>query len=298
MGSQRMPAAEVEVSADLVRRLVAAQHPDLAHLPVEMMANGWDNVMFRVGDALVARLPRREVGARSLVHEQRWLPVLGPRLPLPVPAPVRVGRPQFGYPWPWSVVRFLPGGVASRNPPADPRAAAAGLGAFLGALHTPASPEAPANPYRGVPLAGRAPALARCLSIVGDLVDHGAVMRVWEGAVAAPQWDGPPAWLHGDLHPANILVHDGRVSGVIDFGDVTAGDPATDLSVVWMLLPAECHDAFRDAYHAAAGRAGGDDLWLRARGWALALSLAFLAQSADDPVIAEIGRHTITAVLA
>jgi aminoglycoside phosphotransferase (APT) family kinase protein len=110
------------------------------------MANGWDNVMCRVGEELIARMPRRAVAARLLVHEQRWLPVLGPRLPLPVPAPVRVGQPGLGYPWPWSIVPFLPGQVAARNPPADLRDAAISLGRFLAALHTPAAPDAPANP--------------------------------------------------------------------------------------------------------------------------------------------------------
>jgi aminoglycoside phosphotransferase (APT) family kinase protein len=293
-----MPAAEVDVSPDLVRRLLATQQPDLAHLPVEVMANGWDNVMYRVGDQLVARLPRREVAARLLMHEQQWLPVLQPRLPLPVPAPVRAGQPGLGYPWPWSVVPFLPGQIAARNPPTDLRDAAVSLGTFLGVLHTPAPPDAPVNASRGVPLAARSAADTQNISAVGDLVDRTAVLRAWETAVATPQWDGPPVWLHGDLHPANILVHRGRISGVIDFGDITSGDPATDLAVAWTLLPADCHDAFRNAYRAAGRYAASDDTWARAKGWALALSLVFLAHSADNPLLAEIGRHTLSAVLA
>jgi aminoglycoside phosphotransferase (APT) family kinase protein len=292
-----MPAAEVDVSADLVRRLLAAQHLDLAGLPVEVIASGWDNVICRVGDVLVARLPRRALAARLLVHEQRWLPVLAPRLPLPVPVPVRVGQPGLGYPWPWSIVPFLPGQVASRNPPADPQGAAVSLGRFLAALHTPAAPDAPLNLVRGVPLAHRSAAVTQNLSVLGALVDHRAVMRRWEAALAAPLWDGPPVWLHGDLHPANILVHRGRISGVIDFGDITSGDPAADLSVAWMLLPADCHDAFRGAYRAAGQHGASDDSWARARGWALALSLAILAHSADNPVLEEIGHRTISAVL-
>jgi aminoglycoside phosphotransferase (APT) family kinase protein len=292
-----MPAAEVSVSPELVRRLLEAQQPDLAHLPVRLMAHGWDNIMYRLGDELAVRLPRRAAAAGLIVHEQRWLPVVAPRLPLPVPAPVRAGRAAPGHPWPWSVVPFLPGRLAAREPPADPADAALSLGGFLAALHAPAPPDAPANPNRGIPLAERAAVVAENLCVLGRLVDRGAATRAWQAAMATPAWDGAPVWVHGDLHPANILVHRGRISGVIDFGDITAGDPATDLSVAWMLLPTGCHRAFRDAYHAAGGPADGDDLWARARGWALALSLACLANSADNPLIAAIGRRTIGAVL-
>jgi aminoglycoside phosphotransferase (APT) family kinase protein len=294
---RRMPAAEVDVSPELVRRLLAAQQPDLAQLPVEVMANGWDNLMCRLGVQLAVRLPRRAIAARLLRHEQRWLPVLAPRLPLPTPAPVRAGQPALGYPWPWSVVPYLPGQVAARTPPADPRAGAADLGGFLGALHAPAPPDAPVNAVRGVPLAGRRAMDMENLTALGGRVDRGAVLRECEAALAAPPWDGPPVWVHGDLHPANILVHSGRVSGVIDFGDLTSGDPATDLSVAWMLLPAGCHAAFREAYRAAGGRPDGDGIWARARGWALVLSLAFLAHSADNPLMARIGQRTLSAVL-
>ena len=292
-----MPAAEVSVSPGLVRRLLAAQQPDLARLPIEVMANGWDNLVCRLGSELVVRLPRRAVAAELVVHEQRWLPVLAPRLPLPVPVPVRAGLPGLGYPWPWSIVPFLPGRIAAHDPPADPRDAAVSLGGFAGALHAPAAPDAPANPYRGVALADRSDTAADRVSQLGDLIDRDAVLRVWEAAAAAPRWDGPPVWLHGDLHPANILVDQSRISGVIDFGDITSGDPATDLAVAWMLLPAEFHGAFRDAYRAASGHAAGDDTWARARGWALGLSLAMLANSADNPLMAEIGHRTMRAVL-
>ena len=292
-----MPAAEVSVPPELVRRLLAAQQPDLAHLPVRLIAHGWDNLMYRLGDELAVRLPRRAAAAPLIVHEQRWLPVVAPRLPLPVPAPVRAGRPAPGYPWPWSIVPFLPGQLAAREPPADPAVAAASLGRFLAALHVPAPQDAPVNRNRGVPLAERTAVVTQNLGMVGDMVDRGAAVRAWQAALATPAWGGAPVWLHGDLHPANILVHRGRISAVIDFGDITAGDPAADLSVAWMLLPADCRGDFRDAYRAVGGHAEGDDTWARARGWALALSLAFLAHSADNPVIAAIGRRTIGAVL-
>jgi len=300
----RMPAAEVEVSADLVRRLLADQHPDLARLPVEFLANGWDNELYRVGDGLLARLPRRALGAQIITNEQRWLPGLAPRLPLPIPCPVRTGVPGCGYPYPWSVVPYLPGVPAAQASRLDPAPAAVAVGGFLGALHAPAPADAPANPFRGVPLAERAGSFAANLALLTgqagqDRAGRAAVLRAWDAALAAPGWDGPPAWLHGDLHPANILVSDGQVSGVIDFGDITAGDPAADLSVAWMLLPPGSHASFWSAYAAAGGAGGraGDALRARARGWALNLAIVFLAHSEDNPVLRQVGRRTLRAVL-
>lgn len=341
----RMPAADVEVTTELVRRLLADQHPDLAGRPVEFLANGWDNAMFRLGDELVVRLPRRQVAAQNLVNEQRWLPALAPAIHLPIPAPERTGLPAHGYPFRWSVVPYLPGDPAAEaGPRLDLASAAVSLGRFLGELHAPAPPEAPANPVRGVPLADRANAFEANLAQLDDIrgpadradgagkpdpdgqaanaddeadgsdqanrVDRAAVRRAWAAALAAAPYAGPPRWLHGDLHPANILVRDGRISAVIDFGDITAGDPATDLAVAWMLLPTERHPAFRAAYRTAGNRpadatdaATADDgpagtaLWDRARGWALSLAIVFLAYSADNPQLRAVGRRTLDRVL-
>ncbi len=287
-----MPAADVVVSPRLVRDLLADQHPDLAGGDVEVLANGWDNLVCRLGAGRLARLPRRAAAAGPLVNEQRCLPELAARLPLPVPVPVRTGRPGRGYPWAWSVVRHLPGEIAARTPPCDPAEAARALGGFLAALHAPAPADAPVHSSRGIPLAGRAPGVLAQLPHLADPAERAAALRVWERAAAAPVWDGPPLWLHGDLHPANVLVDGGAISAVIDFGDLTAGDPATDLSVAWMLLPAPHRAAFRRI----CGH-GDDATWTRARGWALALALVFLTHSADNPLMAAVGRRTLNAVL-
>ena len=310
----RMPAAEVEVSADLVRWLLADQHPDLARLPVEFLANGWDNELYRVGDELVARLPRRALGAQIIKNEQRWLPGLAPKLPLPIPYPERTGVPGRGYPYSWSVVPYLPGVPAAQVSSFDAAGfdaagfdaagfdaagAAAAVGGFLGALHVPAPADAPANPFRGVPLAERAGTFAANLALLTGQVDRDAVLRLWDAALAVPRYDGPPVWLHGDLHPANILVDDGQVSGVIDFGDITAGDPASDLAVAWMLLPPGCHARFWAAYQAVGGTGGraSDALQARSRGWALNFAIVFLAHSEDNPVLRDVGRRTLRTVL-
>ncbi|MEY9845383.1 aminoglycoside phosphotransferase (APT) family kinase protein [Streptacidiphilus sp. BW17] len=298
MTVHRMPAAEIPLTVELVRHLLDEQHPDLAGLPLEVLANGWDNMVCRLGEEFLVRLPRRAQSAELVDHEQRWLPELATRLPLPVPAPVRIGRPAGEYPWSWSIVPFLPGRIAADTTLDDVPSATTALGGFLAALHTPAPPDAPVNAFRGIPLAGRGDGVLRGLTNVADTADREAALTVWEAAVAAPVWDGPPLWLHGDLHPANVLVDEGRITAVIDFGDLTSGDPATDLSVAWMLFPAEDRRTdLREAYDHAGGPAD-DATWARARGWALALALVFLTHSADNPLMGGIGERTLRAVLA
>lgn len=295
MPPRRMPAADVPIDTDLVRRLVADQFPHWAGLemaPVE--SPGWDNALFRLGPELLVRLPRRALGAELVPNEQRWLPVLAPTLPLPVPVPIGCGVPGAGYPWPWSVCRWLPGrsvadaGLAG----VDPGALADSLGAFLAALHVPAPPDAPRNPWRGVPLAERDEATRGYLADLEGELDVAGLRALWDEALGLPAWRGPDVWVHGDLHPANLILHEHRLHAVVDFGDLCAGDPATDLSVAWMLLPSEARDRLR-----AAGGAD-DDTWARARGWAVSLSLAYLANSADNPIIEGIGHRTVAELLA
>ncbi|MDH4074987.1 MAG: aminoglycoside phosphotransferase family protein [Acidimicrobiia bacterium] len=288
-----MPAAEMAVDEPLVRRLLAAQFPASVGLPLRREANGWDNVVYRLGPALAVRLPRRQAGAELVLNEQRWLPVLAPALPLPVPIPVLAGHPGEGYPWPWSVVPWFPGDVAATTQPADPTATADALGRFVAALHRPAPPHAPVNTVRGCPLAQRHDAVEERLARVGPALapaERHTLAAAWAAGLAAPAWHGSLRWLHGDLHPANLLVDErGRLAAVIDFGDLTAGDPATDLAVAWMLFDDE---PARTRFLVAAGQPDEATI-TRARGWAVNLALAMAAASADNPTMATVARRTI-----
>jgi aminoglycoside phosphotransferase (APT) family kinase protein len=296
--SDRGPTAELTIDVDLVRRLLLEQHPDLAHLPLTQTGEGWDNAVFRLGDDLAIRLPRRPATVALMENEQRWLPELAPRLPLPVPAPVRIGRPGSGLPWTWSIVPWFPGTASFAAPPFDPRAAAIALGSFVRALHQPAPADAPHSPWRSIPLDARTVRMHEHLDELHDTVNRERILALWDRLVVTPRWSGPPMWIHGDLHPGNLLNHHGTLSAVIDFGDVTCGDPATDLAVMWMLLPPE----HRQTLFAAAGRnrsnPADDQMWHRARGWALSIGVAMVALGQHGNPMAELGRKTIACALA
>jgi aminoglycoside phosphotransferase (APT) family kinase protein len=287
-----LPPAEHPVDAALARALLAGQHPDLAGLPIARAAEGWDNVMFRLGDDLALRLPRRAVGAELIRAEQRWLPGLAATLPLPIPAPLRTGSPALGYPWPWSVTPWLPGLAAEQAPLRADQAAR--LGAFLKALHRPAPADAPFNPHRSVTLAERtatAPAMARVAAARPELIDE-TVRQAWRDGLAAAL-DLAPTWIHGDLHARNVLSEAGALSGIIDWGDMARGDPATDLYGLWMLLP---DAAARAAALAAYGGVSAATL-ARARGWAVAMGVILVeAGGNDDPGLAAMGERTLKAL--
>lgn len=229
------PISDVQIDERIVRELLSAQHPDLADRPLAPLDTGWDNAMFRLGEDLVVRLPRRTEAVALIGNEQTWLPALRDRLPLPIPAPVRIGAAAEAYPWPWSILPWLPGRPADLEAPAADQARA--LAEFLGALHRLAPPDAPANEVRGVPLRARAGGVEERLDRLGRSTDWipPAVLAAWRRALEAPEAD-ESRWLHGDLHARNVLVDDGRITGVIDWGDVTSGDVATDLASVWMLF--------------------------------------------------------------
>lgn len=288
-----MQEAEFAADADLVRQLLREQQPDLVSLSIEEVAEGWDNRLFRVGPELVARLPRRAIAAELTVHEHRWLPILAPRLPLPIQVPVRVGRPGQGFPWPWTIARWFEGETAAGGA-LDTDLAVAQLAEFLVALHQPAPEDAPVNPFR-TSLPSRAEVFAERMSQLRERVDVDVAQSIWQLAVAARPWSGPALWLHGDLHPANLIVNDQRLAAVIDFGDLTAGDPAVDLAVAWMLWPAPRRRAFRENIERLSGWSD-DATWTRARGWALHLGVAYLTDR--NTAMEAIGHKTVSAALA
>ena len=286
------PPAEAPIDDVLVRALLREQHPDLAGLPIADAGEGWDNRTFRLGDELAVRLPRRAASAPLVEHEQRWLPILAPHLPLPVPTPIRIGRAGCGFPWSWSVTRWLPGETALFSPPLDPHGAASDLARFLRALHRPAPADAPRNPWRGVPLDARDRLLREQIAAMTDRVNRSVVIDTWERLRVTTPWKGAAVWIHGDLHPGNLLVRGGRLSGVLDFGDLAAGDPATDLVVAWMLMRGAARSTFRELTCGAEGWLDAD-AWTRGRAWALALGVALLTASDADDRLGALAAATI-----
>jgi aminoglycoside phosphotransferase (APT) family kinase protein len=288
---------ELDVGAALVRRLLSAQFPHWAGLRLRhFSSSGTDNAIFRLGDELAVRLPRIGWAAHQPEREHRWLPVLAPHLPLAVPVPLGLGVPGEGYPWHWLVVPWMAGEDAAREHLGDLVQAARDVAAFIRALQSIDASRAPAagpgNFHRGVPLAERDEGVRRAIAASGDMVDAEAVTAAWEEALAAPAWDGPPAWLHGDLLPGNLLARDGRVSSVIDFGCLGAGDPAAELPIAWSLFSGESRWAFRDAL-------GVDDAtWARGRGWALTSIGALPYYRDTNPSIVARARNQIAEVLA
>ncbi|MBT2383386.1 aminoglycoside phosphotransferase family protein [Streptomyces sp. ISL-11] len=284
------------VDEDLVRRLVAGQFPRWAGLAVERFPSGGTvNGMYRLGDGMVVRLPLVKGGAEDVGVEREWLPRLAARLPVPIPEVLGAGEPAEGYPWPWSVYRWLPGENPEAGALSEPVLLAEDLAGFVAAMRSVTLPGAPAA-YRGGPLASldastRA-AIEELRGIPQEGVDCDAVAAVWEDALRAPDWDGPPVWLHADLMPGNLLVDGGRLTSVIDFGCMGAGDPACDLFPAWNLLPADGRKVFREAL-------GVDDAtWSRGRGRTLSQALIALPDHRrTNPAMAGNARHVIRAVL-
>jgi aminoglycoside phosphotransferase (APT) family kinase protein len=257
-----------DITAAVASRLVVQQFPQWADLPVVPVAlNGWDNTTFRLGDELLVRLPSGEGYAEAVEKEQRWLPTLADRLPLPIPSPVALGRPSGEYPWPWSIYRWIRGEPASVAPIADLNAFAADVADFLTALHTIDAADGPPpgqhSAFRGGPLAHfDDEEIPESIQLLAGDFDVDALTEVWRAALSST-WKQAPVWVHGDLVGSNLLVADGALSGVIDFGCAAVGDPACDLVMAWTFFGGDSMAQFRSRLRLDSAT------WARARGWAL-----------------------------
>ena len=288
----RMHVDEVDTDAELVRRLLHAQHPQWAHLSIRRVPSaGTDNAMYRLGDDLAVRLPRIDWALDTVAKEQRWLPVLAPQLPLAVPLPVAVGAPSEEFPYPWGVVQWLPGELAAPDVLADHVQAARDLAAFVRALRGVDATDGPWH-RRGGSLEAADRMVRAGIDGVDDDVDTDALLEVWAEAVAAPAHGGPPMWFHGDLSYLNVLATDGRVCGVIDWGTCGVGDPAIDMIVAWSLLSAGARDVYR-------GELDVDDAeWARGKGWAVTGVFGVPYYRHTNPILVADKLHTIEAMLA
>ncbi|MFD8979334.1 aminoglycoside phosphotransferase family protein [Streptomyces sp. NPDC059564] len=296
MDTARTRPGPEAVDEDLVRRLVAGQFPRWAGLEVARFPSGGTvNHVYRLGGDMAVRLPRGRGGAEDVPRERDWLPRLAPRLPAAVPEVLGAGEPAEGYPWPWSVYRWMPGENPEAGALSAPGALAGDLAAFVTAMRGVTLPGAPPA-HRGGPVAaqdaGTRAAIEALRGIPEEGVDCDAATAVWEETLRAPAWDGPPVWLHADLMPGNLLVDGGRLGAVIDFGCAGVGDPACDLFPAWNLLPAGAREVFRAAV-------GVDDAtWTRGRGRTLSQALIALPYyRGTNEAMARNARHVIRAVL-
>jgi len=263
---------EVDIDASLVARLLAEQFPRWAGLPIQVVASsGTDNVTFRVGSDLAVRLPRTGSTQGQVEKDLTWMPRLAPHVPLAIPEPLALGAPGADYPFTWGVYRWLEGDAYQLDQLPDPAAAAQDLAGFVRSLQTvdtTGAPVPPDDPFsRGTPLAPRDGMFREALEELRDEFDTGLVLAAWERSLAADTWDGPPRWIHGDLMPGNVLVADGKLSAIIDFGTAWAADPAADLLAAWYMFSGDSRRAFREAMEV------DQDTWVRARGWVLSLKI-------------------------
>jgi aminoglycoside phosphotransferase (APT) family kinase protein len=289
-----MHADEVATDAALVRRLLRAQHPRWADLPIALVPSaGTDNALYRLGDEMVVRLPRIGWAVGQVELEWEWLPRLARLLPVAVPAPLAVGVPAEGYPWTWAVYRWLEGEDGAAGRIADTSQAARDLAQFVTAMQRIDLPGDPPRSPRGGPLAMRDAETRAAIAASQGMIDAGAATAAWETALGVDEWSGRPVWIHGDLLPGNLLFERGRLSAVIDFSCLGVGDPACDLLPAWAFLTAGTREIFRNAL-------GVDDAtWARGRGWALSFGLIALPYyHVTNPVLAGVARYTISEVLA
>ncbi len=295
MGPVRMHPDEIKTDVALMRRLLAEQFPQWADLPIEpVVLYGTDHDIYRLGDHLAARLPRIEWATRQAAKEAEWLPKLAPNVPLALPVQLAMGRPAEGYPYGWSVYQWLPGENANGTI-YDLEQAAVDLAAFVHALRQIDTSDAPARQSRGRggPLAESDVQVRRSIAQLGDRIDGASTLRSWEESLHAPTWTSDEVWVHADLLPGNLLVVDGRLSAVIDFGTLNVGDPACDLLPAWNMFADGSRIRFRTELEV------DDASWLRGRGWALAQAVAALPYYWDtNPGMIRQASHALAQVIA
>uniref|UniRef100_A0A7C1JDF9 Aminoglycoside phosphotransferase family protein n=1 Tax=Caldilinea aerophila TaxID=133453 RepID=A0A7C1JDF9_9CHLR len=275
--------SEIQIDAFLVRRLIANQFPHWSHLPITPVhPAGWDNRTFRLGETMSVRLPSAARYAVQVEKEQRWLPKLALQLPLPIPQPLAMGEPACGYPWRWSIYRWVEGEPARRESVADLNAFAQTLAHFLAALQqvnaTGGPPAGPENFFRGGSLRVYDAETRRALAALDGQIDVEAATAIWERALASA-WSKSPVWFHGDMSAGNLLVRNGMLHAVIDFGTSGVGDPACDLAIAWTFFSGESRETFRTAL------ALDEETWMRGRGWALWKASILLAGHAQSNVV-------------
>jgi aminoglycoside phosphotransferase (APT) family kinase protein len=287
-----IPVSEIEIDEALVYGLLKEQHKELSHLPIHLIDTGWDNAIFRLGEQLSVRLPRRQAAVRLIENEQKWLPRLAKHLPISIPIPYRLGKPTEAYPWQWTVLPWFTGKTADLSEPNITQIKL--FASFLRALHISAPFNAPKNPVRGVPLNYRAASLKermRRLEIKTNLITQ-KLKSKWNIALDAPI-DVEATWIHGDLHPKNIIVFNGTIKGIIDWGDITSGDKATDLASIWMLFSDQ---NARQQLIKEYGNISEATLQ-RAKGWAILFGIVLLETGLiDNPRQAAIGEKILKRV--
>lgn len=291
-----MSDPKLTIDTDLVRRLMITQFPQWRHLPVSPVASGgWDNRTFHLGDEMTVRLPSAAPYALQVEKEHRWLPRLAPLLPLPIPVPLAMGEPGEGYPWDWSVYRWIEGETAKTAEIADIRQFAVTLADFLIALREIDPEGGPAagqhNFFRGGPLSVYDNQTREALQALQGQIDTESATRVWNAALAST-WHGSPVWFHGDVAWGNLLVENGRLSAVIDFGTSGVGDPSCDLAITWTFFEGESREACRAAIDV------DEATWARGRGWTLWKALITVAGHDANQAEAERSRRVIDEVLA
>ena len=288
----KMHPSEVDTNVDLVRGLLAHQHPRWADLPLQRVSSaGTDNAMYRLGDDLAVRLPRIHWAVDNIAKERRWLPVLAPHLPLAVPLVVAAGEPEAVFPYPWSVVQWLPGDLATHDRLDDPVSAALDLAAFVRALQSVDAAGGPRH-RRGGPLRLADAAVRNAIASLRGEVDASALAQAWDRALAYPDYAGPPVWFHGDLSYLNLLARGGKLTGVIDWGTCGVGDPAIETIIAWSLFRADARDAYRDAL------AIDDAMWERGKGWVLTGAIGIPYYRETNPMLVADKVRAIEAVLA